>query len=268
MYRKLFAMLLAVILYLAGSCSVALADDLGSSPSAQPAENISYQYNEKGILEVVTVETSYPDGSRKTTITILDPIFQLPVSEDTVIYMYDGSRETLNVVYTRDASGNLVEKSSVTVERDGSELKDLITNNSYGSNTYRRTECFDKSGNLMMSEETAYIYNAENILMSSMQSSFQQNGHNIRTVITYDEAGENPVEATTDYSYADGSSGTVTKVYTREKEDTVVLSLEGAPLSDEEASSSEQEFPVAEPISLAADPGAVGTQPDTVASGL
>ena len=238
----------------------------GPGASAQPAENTSYQYNENGILEVVTVETSYPDGSRKTTITILDPVFQLPVSEDTVIYMQDGSRETLNVVYTRDAFGNVVEKSSVTLERDGSELKDLITNNSYGSNTYRRTECYDKSGNLMMSEETAYIYNSENILMSSMQSSFQQNGHNIRTVIIYDEAGENPVEATTDYSYADGSSGTITKIYSNE--DSVAPVVEEVPLPDEEESLSEEELPVADPVSLSADPDDSEAQPDTVASDL
>ena len=84
-----------MILCFAGSCSVAFADDSVSSPSVQPAENISYQYNENGILEVVTVETSYPDGSRKTTITILDPVLQLPVSEDTVIYARDGSRSVL-----------------------------------------------------------------------------------------------------------------------------------------------------------------------------
>ena len=64
MNRKLFVMILAMILCFAGSCSVAFADDFVTSPSAQPAENISYQYNENGILEVVTVETSYPDGSR------------------------------------------------------------------------------------------------------------------------------------------------------------------------------------------------------------
>ena len=266
MNRKLFVMILAMILCFAGSCSVAFADDFVTSPSAQPAENISYQYNENGILEVVTVETSYPDGSRKTTITILDPVLQLPVSEDTVIYARDGSRETLNVVYTRDASGNLLEKSSVTVERDGSELKDLITNNSYGRNTYRRTECFDKSGNLMMSEETAYVYNAENILMSSMQSSYQQNGHNIKTVITYDEAGENPVEATTDYSYADGSSGTITKVYSTE--DPAITSEAETSFHDEEESSEEQEIPSADPVSLAADPSTEETQSDTVASDL
>ncbi|MBQ3374552.1 MAG: hypothetical protein IJG40_15620 [Oscillospiraceae bacterium] len=264
MNRKLFVMILAMILCFAGSCSVAFADDFVSSPSAQPAENISYQYNENGILEVVTVETSFPDGSRKTSITILDPVLQLPVSEDTVIYARDGSRETLNVVYTRDASGNLLEKSSVTVERDGSELKDLITNNSFGRNTYRRTECFDKSGNLMMSEETAYVYNAENILMSSMQSSFQQNGHNIKTVVTYDEAGENPVEATTDYSYADGSSGTVTKVYSTEE--PTVTSVEEAPAPVETESSSEQELPSSEPISLSVDLSSAEDQTDAAAA--
>ena len=263
MYRKLIALLLVSGICLAGMHIAAFAD---SAASSQPVETVSCQYNENGNTEVITVETLYPDGSRKTTITILDPVLQLPVSEDTVITSWDGSRETVNVTYTRDESGNLLEKSSVTVERDGSELKDLITNNSYGSNTYRRTECFDKAGNLMMSEETAYVYNAENVLLSAVQSSYQQNGHTIKTVITYDETGENPVESTTDYSYADGSSGTVKTVYGSEESD--LPSEKESDQASEAGAVASQEFPSSDPVSLSADSSGEKTQSDTAASDL
>ena len=216
MNRNFCAMLLAVLLLFACTAAGASAESNPVSAGQQPTETISYQYNANGNPEAVTVETEFPDGTFKTTVTILDPVLQLPVSEDTVILSGDGSRETVNVVYTRDASGNLLERTSITFEKDGSELKDVITNNSYGSNTFRKTEWFDRTGSLLMSEEISYIYSEENVLLQSLQESYQQNGHNIKTVITYDETGKNPVEATTDYSYADGSSGTVTRVFERE----------------------------------------------------
>lgn len=205
MNRKLLSVFLVMLLCLAGAQSPASAEE--------PTESVSYQYNESGIVEAITTETSYPDGTRKTTITILDTVSQLPVSEDTVIYSVDGSRETVYVTYKRSESGVVLEKSSVSVERDGSELRDLITNNSLGSNTYRKTEAYDRSGNLMMSEEISYFYNEDNVLRSSEQTSFQPNGHDIKTLTTYDETGENPVTTTVDYSYADGSTGTTTMVY-------------------------------------------------------
>lgn len=173
----------------------------------------SYQYDELGRIEAVTTESVFDDGTRMVTVTIMDPVLQLPLSEDTVISSLDGSRETINITYTRDMFGTILSQSTVTIERDGSELKDIITNNSYGSNTYRKTEAYDPFGTLMMREETCYVYNADNVLLSSRQNSFQQNGHDITTVITYDATGENPVEMTTDYSLADGSTGTSTQVY-------------------------------------------------------
>ncbi|MBP5169485.1 MAG: hypothetical protein ILP14_09860 [Oscillospiraceae bacterium] len=257
MNRKTNAVLMAVILFLAIVHTTAFAD--------QPSETVSYQYNENGSIEVVTVETVFPDGLRKTTITILDPVFQLPVSEDTVIYSSDGSRETVNVTYTRDEFGNLLEKLSITVEPDGSELKDIITNNSYGSNTYRRTECFDKSGTLMMSEEISYIYSPENILRRSIESSYQQNGHDIKTVTAYDETGEKPIESTVDYSYADGSSGTVTMVYN--SEDSYDISGEGAAVPEDNSLES-GEVPSTDSVSLAVNSTSEETRSEASASVL
>ena len=73
-------------------------------------------------------------------------------------------------------------------------------------------------------------------------------------------------EKTTDYSYADGSSGTITKVYSTE--DPAITSEVETSFHDEEESSEEQEIPSADPVSLAADPSTEETQSDTVASDL
>ena len=189
MNRKYISVLLVMLLCLSVLIPIASAEE--------PTESVSYQYNESGVIEAITTESVYSDGMRKTTITILDPVSQLPVSEDTIIYTGDGARETVYVTYKRDEFGTLLEKFSVTVERDGSELKDFITNNSSGNNTHRKTEAFDSSGTLMMSEEISYFYDENNVLRSSEQTSYQQNGHDITTVTTYDENGENPVETTT-----------------------------------------------------------------------
>ena len=189
MNRKSMSILLVVLICFAASVPAAFAEE--------PTNSISYQYSETGEIEAVTTETVFPNGSRKVTIAIIDPVSQLPLSEDTVIYSADGTSETIYITYKRDEFGTLLERSSVTIERDGSELKDFITNNSLGNNTHRLTEAYDSSGNLMMSEEISYFYDENNVLRSSEQTSYQQNGHDITTLTTYDENGENPVETTT-----------------------------------------------------------------------
>ena len=189
MNRKSMSILLVVLLCFAAAVPAAFAEE--------PTNSISYQYSETGEIEAVTTETVFPNGSRKVTSAIIDPVSQLPLSEDTVIYSADGTSETIYITYKRDEFGTLLERSSVTIERDGSELKDFITNNSLGNNTHRLTEAYDSSGNLMMSEEISYFYDENNVLRSSEQTSYQQNGHDITTLTTYDENGENPVETTT-----------------------------------------------------------------------
>ena len=212
MKTKLFALIFLVFIGLFSVGHPVYAEITYYNDPLQPPVS-SYQYDELGRIEAVTTESVFDDGTRMVTVTIMDPVLQLPLSEDTVISSLDGSRETINITYTRDMFGAILSQSTVTIERDGSELKDIITNNNYGSNTYRKTEAYDPFGTLMMREETCYVYNADNVLLSSRQNSFQQNGHDITTVITYDATGENPVEMTTDYSLADGSIGTTTQIY-------------------------------------------------------
>lgn len=212
MKTKLFALIFLVFIGLFSVGHPVYAEITYYNDPLQPPVS-SYQYDELGRVEAVTTESVFDDGTRMVTVTIMDPVLQLPSSEDTVISALDGTRETINITYTRDMFGTILSQSTVTIGRDGSELKDIITNNSYGSNTYRKTEAYDPFGTLMMREETCYVYNADNVLLSSRQNSFQQNGHDITTVITYDATGENPVEMTTDYSLADGSTGTSTQVY-------------------------------------------------------